>query len=201
MENNQLTLAQRVETNLNEVEKKAYEKYLSDGKPSLSPKTAAEFYELFVNGSTTEEIASLNPAFGLGIIVKARIDYSWDLKKEEYQVRLFETIKEKLQKTQLEAVDFSANSMAVFHKYWNSKFKRYLQTGNESELGEFKVNSFKLYKDIAENLLKLSGQDKKQVVNSGEIVHRIEAPVSKTISSKEAAEILKTIDGDFAKKG
>lgn len=157
-------------------------------------------FELYLQGSNCEEIAKLNPAFGLGIIVKARIEHDWDGQKEQYITTLFANIKEKIQKNQLEAIEFSALSMAVFHKLWSTKFKKFLQTGNESELGDLKGMSFKVYKDISENIMKLTGQDKKQQVISGEVVHKIEVPTSKAITPKEASHILKVIDADFKKE-
>ena len=200
MENSQLMLPEKVEKNLSPVEKSAYLKYVKDDKPSLSAKTSAEFFELFLTGSSCEEISKLNPAFGLGIIVKARIEHNWDGQKEDYTNALFSNIKEKIERNQLEAIEFSHLSMAVFHKLWTTKFKKFIQTGDESELGEQKGMSFKVYRDISENILKLTGQDKKQQVVSGEIVHRVEAPVNKPVSSKEAANILKVIDAEFKKE-
>ena len=182
-------------------ERKAYEKYVSDNKPALSPKTAAEMFEVYLQGSNCEEIAKLNPAFGLGIIVKARIDYDWDGQKEQYITTLFSNIKEKIQKNQLEAIEFNALSMAVFHKLYSAKFKKFLQTGNEEELGDLKGFSFKVYKDLSENIMKLTGQDKKQQVVSGEVVHRVEVPpASKALTPKDASNILKVIDAEFKKE-
>lgn len=195
-----LALPEKVEKSLSLVEKNAYIKYVKDAKPPLSPKTSAEFFELYLNGCTCEEIAKLNPAFGLGIIVRARVDFDWDTKKEEYIATLFAGIKEKIQRNQLEAIEFSALSMSVFHKLWNTKFKKFLQTGNEEELGDLKGMSFKVYKDISESILKLTGQDKKQQIVSGEVIHRVEAPVNKPVSSKDAANILRVIDAEFKKE-
>jgi hypothetical protein len=199
-EEKSLTLRQKVEQSLTQSERSAYEKYERDNKPPLSPKTASEFFELFLQGSSCEEISKLNPAFGLGIIVKARFDYQWDIKKEEYITSLFSNIKEKIQKNQLEAIEFSALSMSVFHKLWSTKFKKFLQTGNEAELGDLKGMSFKVYKDISENILKLTGQDKKQQIVSGEVVHKMEVPANKPISTKDAANILKIVDAEFKKE-
>lgn len=166
----------------------------------MSPKTAGEFFELYLTGSSCEEIAKLNPGFGLGIIVKARIDFDWDGQKDQYINNLFDNIKEKIQRNQLEAIEFSTLSMSVFHKLWSTKFKKFLQTGDEKELGDVKGMSFKVYKDISENLLKLTGQDKKQQVVSGEVIHKVEIPAAnKAISAKEASSILKVIDAEVKK--
>ena len=52
MENSQLALPEKVEKSLTLAEKSAYLKYVKDAKPSLSPKTSAEFFELFLHGFT-----------------------------------------------------------------------------------------------------------------------------------------------------
>jgi len=166
----------------------------------LSPKTSADFFELYLAGSSCEDIAKLNPAFGLGIIVKARVDYDWDSKKEEYITALFTNIKEKIQKNQLESIEFNILAGTVFQKLWSTKFKKFLQTGDEKELGDLKGMSFKVYKDISENIMKLTGQDKKQQVVSGEVIHKVEVPANKPLSPKDASSILKVIDGEFKKE-
>lgn len=190
-----IVLPEKLTQVLSADEQKAYAKYLQEKRPPLSPKTASELFELFLNGSTCQEIAALNPGFGLGIIVRARVDFGWDEKREEYLTNLYQKAREKVQKNQLEAVDFVGNAMAVYHKLWNTKFKKFLQTGNESELGDFKSMTPAQYKSICELLLKLTGQEnvtKSKV--SGEIVHKIETPTNRAISPKEAADLLKLID-------
>lgn len=139
---------------------------------------------------------------GLGAIVKARVDLGWDEKREVYLDLLHDSTKLKAGKTQLEAIDFATNFMSVYHKMFNDKFKKYLQTGNPADLGDFEHMSFKQYKDNVEMLLKLTGQDTKQQV-SGTITHKmadVGTDTVKTISPQEAAEILKTIDGEFKKE-
>ena len=59
-------------------EREAYQKYVEANKPPLAASTASNFFALFLQGHTCEEIAKLNPAFGLGIIVRARVDHDWE---------------------------------------------------------------------------------------------------------------------------
>lgn len=148
-------------------------------------------YELYIAGYDCEEISRLNPAFGLGIIVRARVDFDWDLKRQEYLDDLFFKIKEKAQQNQLEAIDFAANGMAVYRKMWNDKFKKFLQTGKEEDLGDFKNISFKTYKEFVELALKLTGQDAKKQV-SGEVIHTHK--VEKPLKQVTASELLKELD-------
>ena len=195
-------LAKKLDEKLNPTEKRAYLEYVSKQKPPLSPKTSAELFNLFLNQASCEEIARLNPGMGLGAIVRARVDLNWDEKREVYLEMLHDSTKLKAGKTQLEAIDFATNFMSVYHKMFNDKFKKYLQTGNPEDLGDFEHMSFKQYKDNVEMLLKLTGQDTQQRV-SGTITHKVvdsQVDTVRTISPQEAAEILKTIDGEFKKE-
>jgi hypothetical protein len=181
-------------------EKKAYEKYVAERNSPLSTKTAEQLFTLYMQGYGAEEIAKMNPGLDLGLIVKTKIDLNWDEKKKTAQNAALGLSKEKYQKSQLEAIEFVSNSMAVYHKMWNDKFKKYIQNGDKTELGEEWQNmSFKQYKDFAEMLLKLTGQEQNQKQQiSGEIVHKMEQPQSeKSVSPHEAAQILKIIDGEF----
>jgi hypothetical protein len=195
-------LAKLESLGLTESERKAYEKYVSECRPPLSTKTAADMFELYLSGSSCEEIAKLNPGMGLGIIVRARVDNDWDSKKEEYLSTLYQKTREIYQKTQLEAVEFAAISMSVYRKLWGDKFKKFLQDGKAENLEDFQFMSLKQYKDFAEMLLKLTGQENTQKQHlTGEVVHRVAPTTTNSkLTPKDAADILKIIDADFTKK-
>lgn len=164
------TLA-RAERVLTHQELEAYRKYVESGKPPLAPSTAANLFALFLQGHSMQEIARLNPAFGLGIIVRARIDNDWDRQRQDHIQHLLDGIRQVVQTTQLSAVQFVAEGMAAYQKMAGEKFQKYLQSGKIEDLGEFKDMSLKQYRDLLELLLKLTGQEAPKKVQ-GVVEHR-----------------------------
>ena len=196
-----LVRAQRV---LTPRELEAYQKYVESNKPPLAASTAGNFFALFLQGHTTEEIAKLNPAFGLGIIVRARIDNDWDTAKDLHLESLLTNIRQVAQQTQLGAIRFVSDGLAVYQRLVGEKFERYLQSGDVSQLGDYKDMSFKQYKELLELLLKLTGQEgatTKKV--SGDVIHRhvvedssqpVAVRADRPMSSEEADSFLKRLD-------
>lgn len=176
-------------------ELEAYQKYLQSGKPDLALTTSQNFFALFLNGHTCEEIAKLNPAFGLGIIIKARVDHDWDRQREEHIQGLLASIRQTVQKTQLEGIRFVSDAITAYQKLAGEKFQRYLQTGKVEELGDLKDMSFKTYKDLLELMMKLTGQSTESKKVTGEVVHRHQVEKAKPtgdrpMNSIEAADFL-----------
>lgn len=153
-------------------ELEAYRKYVEANKPPLAGSTSTQFFQVFLQGHTCEEIARLNPSFGLGIIVRARVDFDWDRQRDEHIQHLLDNIRSVVQTTQLEAVQFVAEGLAVYRKMAGSKFQKYLQSGKEEDLGDFKDMSFKTYKELLELLLKLTGQETTTKKVQGVVEHR-----------------------------
>lgn len=172
-------------SHLSETEAKAYQKWVEDGRPKLSPDKAAQFFAVFLQGYDCVQISKSNPGFDLGLIVRARVEYEWDERKSEYLQKLMQDVVQVSQKTTAEAIKFASDGMAAFHKLAGEKFRKFLQSGNEEDLGEFKGLSFKNYKDLIEIFGKLTGQESKtQQRIVGEVVH------THTVQSNE-----KTVDG------
>lgn len=131
----------------------------------LSPQTAAQFFGLFLSGYSTYQIYKQNPNFGVngwGLIVKARIEYDWDIEREKYIKSLMDQTRQAAEKSVLEGIQFASDGMAVFHKMMGGRFRRYLQTGNEEELGDFKDMTFRSYREFVDLLQKLTGTDGKK---------------------------------------
>lgn len=191
-------------------EQEAYQKYVEANKPPLAVSTAGNFFTLFLQGHTCEEIAKLNPAFGLGIIVRARIDNDWDTQRDQHLEHLMLNIRQVAQAKQLGSIRFVSDALAAFEKLAGEKFQRYLQSGDASQLGEFKDMSFKQYKELIELILKLTGQEgatTKKV--TGDVLHRhvVEdnaQPVSvrgdRPMSVGEADTLLKRLDSGLKVK-
>lgn len=175
-------------------ERVAYEDYVQKGLPSIAPATQAQFLALFLRGKGCEEIHSLNSSFPLGAIVKARVDGDWDRRLEDYRETLLTGVQEKITQIEFESIGFLTDLLAAAHKQQGDKLKKYLQSGDPSQLGDLQITSIKNYKEVLELLMKATGQEKTQVVH-----HKIDgAPtidVSKlsSASSDQATEILKLL--------
>jgi hypothetical protein len=160
----------------------------------------AGLFALFLAGKDTGEIHRLNPALSLGQIVEARISGNWDARRDEYLDKLLTETATNVQRASLEAATFISDLLTVANKEHGDKLKRYLQTGNPKELGDFKIDNLTQLKVAIETLQKLTGADKKSVVNvSGEVLHRpvasVEEPATRTTPGESAA-ILKLLLGD-----
>jgi hypothetical protein len=170
----ELLLSKEAETSITQRELDAYRMEVSRHLPPLSPSTAAGLYALFLRGNSCDEIARLNPGFNLGIIIRARIENDWDSQKALYIKQLLEGVRERVKQAELEAVEYSIHRIAAEHKLKGDKLKKYLQTGDPTDLHglEVELMGTKGYKEAIENLLKITGQapaNKQQV--SGDIFH------------------------------
>lgn len=181
-------------------ELEAYRKYVDSGKPPLAPSTSASFFSLYLQGHTCEEISRLNPAFGLGIIVRAKVDFDWDQQRIEHIQHLLDNMRQVVQGAQLSAVQFVAEGLAVYQKRAGTAFQKYLQSGKDEDLGDYKDMTFKTYKELLELLLKLTDQQPAQRVQ-GLVEHRhtVEAAVvpvqiNKPFSANDASDFLAQFD-------
>jgi len=154
---------------------------------------------LFLNGKSAEEIANLNK-MPLGEVVRARIDFEWDNKKNEHVAFLMGSVRDRVRQTQLETIIFSSDLLAAAHKLHGERIRKFLQSGDESELGDLKITSLKAYKDTVELFMKLTGQDKDatatQVVINGDpkTITVTEIETKNAIwTQDQAAEVLKLI--------
>lgn len=145
-----------------EFETSALETYLANGRShyALSPILATQLYELFLAGSSCEEITKLNPGLELGQVLEARLVNGWDDARARYTRELMQGAKAKATQTLLEAMEFLQTNLSVAHRAFAKKAKRFLQTGNPKDLPSFTSASklsWKQYRETLELLLKLSG--------------------------------------------
>jgi hypothetical protein len=160
-------------TALTEAERHALAYFQNSGGPPISPDTADKLYELFLRGCTCAEIRRLNPGFSMGQIVHARVANGWDHRKNEHDDRLLGEANPGATRISLEACEFVALQLAAAHRLNRDRLLRYMQTGNEDDLGDLAITSLRQYKDVVELLQKLTGQDQKMKVK-GEVLHRHE---------------------------
>lgn len=192
----------RAESLLNEKEKDALAKLASDKR--LSTQTAIQLFGLFLQGYSTEEIMRLNPNYGsigLGLIVRARIEHEWDKLRAEYIGDLMLTVRQTVEKATLESIQFAADGMAVYRKLVGDRFKRYLQTGNVEDLGDFKDMSFRTYKDLIGIMRELTSESPAAPpravsfssdpdVVEAELVRPPQLPADRPVAPSEAAKML-----------
>jgi hypothetical protein len=184
---------------LSRQERLALDSWSSGTAPALSPSLVAQLFELYLNGSSCDEIARLNPGVPLGAIVAARLYHRWDERKEQHINHLLDTVRERVQQVQMEAVHFVSDQLAAAHKLQGDKIKRFLQTGDPNELGDFAPDTLEKYRKSIELLLKLTGQDGNKKV-AGEVKHtHTLSPVpaeGREVTSDKAARILEILVED-----
>jgi hypothetical protein len=157
----------------------------------LAPSVQERFFESFLAGMDCAEIRRLNPQFSLGQVVYACVTGKWHERKEDHIQKLLEGAKERVQQVSLESVDFISNLLTATHKQYGDAFKRYLQSGDDKELGEMNPRSIKQYKEIVELLMKVTGQDSSNKKISGTIKHEVEVNDKRGgLTSNQAAQIL-----------
>jgi hypothetical protein len=136
---------------------------------SLSPDTQAKLFSLFLNGVNCLEIVRLNRGISLGQVIAARVEGRWDEKRQQHVEDLLKETRQRIQQTTLESVDFVASQLAAAHKLYGDKVKKFLQTGDEADLGGFSISGWKTYREALELLKLVTGQDTKKV--QGEVKH------------------------------
>jgi hypothetical protein len=149
-------------------------------KPSLSPTLSVKLFELFLHGLTCDEISALNKGVYLvEQILEARLRDGWDERRQEYVNSLFDNIVGRVTQAQAESVSFLTDMLAVAHRQHGDKLRLFLQDGDETHLGDFKINGFQTYKNVVDTLMKLTGQDKDKDKSANK------KPIQPEVSEKE----------------
>ena len=164
---------------LNPAEKYALEYFQSNYQKggastySIAPSTQAQLFALYLNGRSLGEIRKLNhPSFSLGQIVSAAVENDWYNERKIYQSGLMQAARERLQQIGCESVQFLSDSLSAAHKQHGEALQKYLVSGNPADLGAFGVGSIRQYKEVAELLLKITGQEKTSTLNvKGTVEH------------------------------
>lgn len=133
--------------------------YVESGKHPLSPETSANFFGLFLTGNSIGEIHRLNKAFPYEAILWAAIKYDWHQKRDEYALDLQSQTAQKVMMAQLETAGLMADLLSAANRKHGDKIKKYIQTGNEADLGDsLTIENLHSLMKIAESLQKVTGQ-------------------------------------------
>ena len=177
---------------LSEREHKAYAYWCASKEPSIAPSTSAQFFQLFLQGKSCEQIRQINPGFQLGAIVAARINGKWDEEAAVHLKDLLGKARQRIQQTTLETVDLFCDLLTAKNKLYREKVMKFIQTGNEKEIEGLDLYGVKGYKEVIESLLKVTGQDSKKV--SGNVTVTVEPPAAAApVTSETAAAILSAL--------
>lgn len=184
----------------------ALKKYIESGGFPIHTETAVKFFELFLNGYDCKEIHKLNAAFKVEMIYWAKVQYRWVEEREKYLVDLQLKIREKMIKTQLETSNFMADMLTAASRKYGNKIKKYLQTGEEDELGgALEIESIHQLVKLVEGLTKITGQDNvkhtKTVeerninlnVTQGAVVPTDKGGSNDGLNEDEASQVLKVL--------
>lgn len=173
--------------------------YIRAGRHPLAPDTVGALYQLFLNGSDCGEIHRLNKALPYEAILWARIKYGWDKKREDYIVELQEKIREKVMQSQLQTTELMADLLTATARKHGDKIKKFIQTGEEADLGEaLSIDNLGQLLKIAEGLQKITGQDRVTKFETKN-TQRIEVGIGQggtmdqPLSDEAAAEILAVV--------
>lgn len=123
----------------------------------LSTHLKMKLFQLFLQGIDCAEIARINQGVALGQILLARVDERWDEKRQDHVEKLLHETQMRLQQTMVEGFDFVSLALAAVHKQEGDKIKKYLQTGDPKDLGDFGVSSWSAYSQVLNILQRLTG--------------------------------------------
>lgn len=167
--------------------------YIASKPKPLALPTARAFYELFLTGSSIEDIQKINPSFSKEEINHCRVLFNWDDSYFEVMQSMQNRIASKVVKAQVEAASLYADTISVANKQHGYALKKYLQTNDESYLvGTLAVKSVTqlaaavngLQSLLKESALQDTRMQGKAPVSKAETIVEIEAE-SETLSPLE----------------
>lgn len=198
---NEIVKSDRLES-LTARERAAYKCSIDRKEPFLSPVTADQLYSLFETGRSCEEIQALNKGISLGIVVRARIDFEWDDRRDAHFEALRLQARTYAQNLTLESVAFLGDLLNAFHKHDRAKFQRFIQTGNAEEFaGALLLTSanLKTYQGLLDMVMKITGQDSTKTQNIHGVVehhHTVDSPIpqaARPLTPEEAVAVIATV--------
>lgn len=136
----------------------AHKKASAAGKEApLGPTVIGQMFEQFLHGMSPSQIAREWKGYQLGAIVRAAVENQWFDRRAEYLDKLHSTTTDRAKQIAAESVEFTGALLAVAHKRWGARLRRYLATGDEAELGEFEIRSIDQYRKVIQTFLELTG--------------------------------------------
>jgi hypothetical protein len=122
--------------------------YIDSGKGhKIESKVAGNFYALYKEGRTVEQIHQAFPLWPRGAILLARHQYHWDDLNNKYFIELAQKVKERLTISQLELVNHLMDKLAVVNKEFAKDMENYFQNPIEGNLPSNRIKSTRELKE------------------------------------------------------
>lgn len=177
--------------------------YIDSGRQRIATVTSMKLYELFLSGSSVEEIWKLNQVFDRQAIQWARIYDKWDEQRDLYVQELQAGIKDRVLKAHMEAAELVSVMMAATNKRYGTQVKKYLQSGDVKDLdGVSLPSNVQGVMKAIEALQKITGQDRKVHVTKEETLNvNVNSTSTEGLSPEAAAKVLSIIAEERRKGG
>ena len=154
---------------LTEEESASLVRYNNAGRPGVSKINVDALEALFNIGYTCQEIHAQFPEYPIGAILLARVQNSWDSKRDEYRKSLEREILNSVKNAKVEAVKMVSDLVAATNISWKQQLMRYLANPEKEKAPEFLPKTLHQYSSLATLLNDLTdingGKDKDN--NSG----------------------------------
>lgn len=150
----------------------AYRLMVETSQPNLAPVKQAQLFELFLSGVEPLEIVNLNPGISLGQVTRVRVEGLWDKRRQDYRDQLLFKTQERLEQTLMECYGFVSLQLTVAHKLHMKKLQKFIQTGDENDLGNWTISGWRSYQD-AIGILKQLGTKTETGANPQQVMKTV----------------------------
>lgn len=174
------------------------EKYLRKYKTAgaIDDVQALKLYEMFLIGSSFNEIQHQFPQFALDQIIMTAAIKKWGLDRERMQSTLRDRVKAKVVKSVIEQVDFLTSMLSVANTEHIEQMRDYILDPSAPK-PNLRIKSIKEYKEVTDTLGKIvQGATPNAKNNSASPMFDALAPQPKRISNKKDGDDEDDIDLD-----
>lgn len=169
----------------------AYRFFISHNQAPVALVASDQMFQLYLQGSSCEEIRRANPGFSLGQIVSCRVQHAWDLRREEYRRNLVTQVPARAQQVHLEQVDFLADLLTISRVSIQEKIRQAMASGKPEDLEEIPIpRSVKDLGALLDMFIRSTGQDKKRIEVSGNVTVDGKTGIASAVTPEIANQIM-----------
>lgn len=166
-----------------------------------SPQDRNRIYELFLLEYSFEEMHDQYPQYSIPQIILTAALNKWGMDKDRISMTLRDRTQARVVRSVVEQVEFLSSMLSVTAVANNKAMQAYIKDPDNNPLPDFKINSIKEYKDVAETLQKLmNGVMKVEADNTSSAIARLNSTATKALKAskkKDTAPKKETTVADF----